>query len=103
MMTTAIGKIIEEKKTSVRVLSEETGLSPDRLWSYVRGDRSPSVEVACVIADALGVSLDMLIRGKESNRPMKTILDSLDGLTDPELGYVKAVIEMKIAERLIKR
>lgn len=59
----------ESKGISVGELSEKLKIAKQTLWAYERGERSPTPDVLCAIADALDVSLDMLVRGKEKDRP----------------------------------
>lgn len=41
------------------------GTSGDIIGKYERGENTPSIEVAAKIADALGVTLDYLIKDRE--------------------------------------
>ena len=68
-MTIALNDILEKKKVTVDELAEKTGFTKAMLWSYGAGRRQPDPEKLCAIADALDVSLDLLVRGKEKDRP----------------------------------
>jgi transcriptional regulator with XRE-family HTH domain len=46
-------------------LCEETGLSKQLLSAYITGKCEPRVAHLILLADALGISLDYLIRGEE--------------------------------------
>ena len=67
----------EAKGMSVGELSERVNIAKQTLWAYERGERNPTPEVLCQIADALDVSLDMLVRGKEKNRPEGRSVDDM--------------------------
>ena len=58
-------EILKEKHMSADQLSAMTGLSKTQIWHYAAGRRNPAVESLVALADALDVSLDRLIRGKE--------------------------------------
>ena len=64
-MIIAMKKIREEKGVTVEALADATGITKTMIWSYEAGRRNPDPETLCVLADALDVSLDMLVRGKE--------------------------------------
>lgn len=53
-------KLRERKGISRRVLSELCGLSKNVVSRYERGERSPSLADAAILAEFFGVSLDQL-------------------------------------------
>jgi transcriptional regulator with XRE-family HTH domain len=63
---------------SVRELSEKTGISKRTLDCYLRTQASiPPADVAVRIADALGVSVEFLVKGKSAdNSPGPQIVRS---------------------------
>lgn len=61
-MIIALKKIMEEKKITAPELAEKTGLTKAQIWNYQSGRNDPDTETLCVLADALDVSLDMLVR-----------------------------------------
>lgn len=67
----------EAKGMTVGELSDKVNIAKQTLWAYERGERNPTPEVLCQIADALDVSLDMLVRGKEKNRPEGRSIDDM--------------------------
>lgn len=103
MMTIALKKAREEKGLTVPELSAKSGIPKGTIWGWEAGRRSPDPSELLYLSEMLGCSIHRIVTGEDFKTGISAILDSLDGLTDPELGYVKAVIEMKIAERLIKR
>lgn len=66
-MFIALKKIRQQKGIEVPELAEKTGLSKTMIWGYESGRRNPTPDALCALADALDVSLDMLVRGKEKD------------------------------------
>ena len=76
-MIIALKKTREEKEISVDQLAEMTGLTKNVIWNYEAGRSKPDPETLCILADALDCSLDMLVRGKEKNRPEGRSIDDM--------------------------
>jgi len=55
----------KQKKIRQTDLGKMVGTSGDIIGKYERGENTPSIEVAAKIADALGVTLDYLIKDGE--------------------------------------
>ena len=55
----------KQKKIRQADLGKMVGTSGDIIGKYERGENIPSIDVAAKIADALGVTLDYLIKDKE--------------------------------------
>lgn len=55
----------KQKKIRQADLGKMVGTSGDIIGKYERGENTPSIEVAAKIADALGVTLDYLIKDGE--------------------------------------
>ena len=70
-------EIRTEKGLSVDELSEKSNLTKPQLWSYESGRREPPLDALIALADALDVSLDMLVRGKEKDRPEERSFESV--------------------------
>lgn len=51
-----------DKDMSRKELSEKVGVSQQLISCYVNGDRSPSTATLIKIADALGVTVDSLVK-----------------------------------------
>ena len=66
-MTFAGRLSIARKQRKIRQadLGKMVGTSGDIIGKYERGENIPSIDVAAKIADALGVTLDYLIKDKE--------------------------------------
>ena len=53
-----------KKGMTQKELASAVGIAPSTFSNYEAGEREPSLDVLCKIADVLDVSLDMLVRGK---------------------------------------
>ena len=102
-MTIALNDILEKKKVTVDELAEKSGLTKAMLWSYGAGRRQPDPEKLCAIADALDVSLDLLVRGKEKDRPkgrsVQEIMAEYRDLSEEEINLLVAVLQTELANR----
>lgn len=66
-------QILKDKKMTARQLAEKVSVSEATISNYSSGKREPeSLEILVAIADALDVSLDMLVRGKEKEPSPET-------------------------------
>ncbi|MCX2765175.1 helix-turn-helix transcriptional regulator, partial [Aquimarina muelleri] len=55
----------KQKKIKQSDLGKMVGTSGDIIGKYERGENTPSIDVATKIADALGVTLDYLVKDGE--------------------------------------
>ena len=96
-MIIALKKIRDDKNVSVPELVEMTGLSKTQIWNYESGRRQPDPESLCLLADALNVSLDMLVRGKEKDHSeewsMESAISRFDAMSPAQLRELSALIE----------
>ena len=94
---------MDEKKITVPELVEKTGLTKNMIWAYQSGRNNPDPETLCALADILDVSLDMLIRGKEKDRPegrsLKEMVNDYENLPDEVLEMNIVVSQAILAER----
>lgn len=58
-------KIRKEKGMTMKALGAKVGVSETAIHHYEIGDRDPPIDILVAIADELGCSLDLLVRGKE--------------------------------------
>lgn len=102
-MLVGLNMLREEAGMSVPQLAEMVGVKPGSIWAYERGERSPTVDTACKIADIFDCSLDMLVHGKEKDRLEKRSIGELvemyDRIPAEELNLIRAVIDTAIANR----
>ena len=102
-MIIALRKIRESKEIDAPVLGEMVGVSKHTIWSWERGDSQPDPEMLCKLSDALGVSIDMIIRGKEKDRhegrSMEELLQMYKSLSDEQLDYLTALMQAIKADR----
>ena len=82
------------------------GVSEATVSNYENGKRDPDLDSLCQIADYFDVSLDMLVRGKEKDRPegrpIGEMLKMYDKLSSEELELILAVINASLADRRYK-
>ena len=87
----------------MRELGERIGVAEVTISTYETGKREPSLDVLCKIADELDVSLDMLVRGKEKDRPVRRSMDSIFNeymsLPQEELEYFLSMLQAVLAEK----
>ena len=102
-MIIALKKIMDEKSITAQELAEKTGLTKNMIWAYQSGRNKPDPETLCTLADALDVSLDILVRGKEKDRPkgrsVQEIMAEYRGLSEEEINLLVAVLQTELANR----
>lgn len=102
-MKIAMKAVREQKEVSVDELAATSGISKSTIWAYEAGRRSPGPEELCAIADALDCSLDLLVRGKEKDRPegrsREEILKMYDAMTEEELVRLSALLQAVLADK----
>jgi len=88
---------------SMKQLGEKVGLAEVTISTYETGRSEPSLSVLCAIADELDCSLDMLVRGKEKDRPegrsLQEMINDYENLSDEVLERNIAVSQAVLAER----
>lgn len=73
------------KGMTMKALGEAVGVSQTAIHHYEIGDRDPPIDVLVGIADVLGCSLDLLVRGKEKE-PSPENRERLEGSTADALS-----------------
>ena len=90
--------IRKQKGITVEEHAEKCGITSTMIWNYESGRRTPPLDTLCAIADALDVSLDMLVRGKEKDRPEERSFDdmvrTLKKLTPEEADVLVALASL---------
>lgn len=92
-------KLRKAKGMTMKDLGEAVGVSQTAIHHYEKGDRDPPIEILVGIADVLGCSLDILVRGKEKEpspetqeRLAKSSADSLSTLSPEAREIALAVL-----------
>ena len=102
-MIIALKTIREAKGISADDLAERTGLTKMKIWNYESGRNQPDPETLCKLADVLDVSLDMLVRGKEKDRPegrsFESVFKEYKSKSVEELEYFQVMLQAVIAEK----
>ena len=84
----------------VKELAIKAGLQPSSISNYIRENSSvPSADIAVKIAQALGVSVEYLVTGKNSSAPkfyalpqkQRKILDTISSFDDTDLDAIIAL------------
>ncbi len=86
-----------EKNIKREVIAEKIGTSSAIIGRYERGERTPSVDIAKKIAEALDVSLDYLVGDTSVLVEDKAILKRIEdiaNLPDENKDYVLNLIDM---------
>jgi len=95
----------KQKKVKQSDLGKTVGTSGDIIGKYERGENVPSIEVAAKIADALGVTLDYLVKDGEyaqiDNETLKK-LKAIQELDSDTRGHVFAAIDAFIKAAKLK-
>lgn len=93
----------KEKGITQKQLAELVGTAASTITNYENGEREPTLETLCKIADVLDVSLDMLVRGKEKDRPEGRSLEetarAFNSLSDAHLEMLAQTALAVLAER----
>ncbi|MCT1525698.1 helix-turn-helix domain-containing protein [Sphingobacterium hotanense] len=93
------------KKLSQGDLGKKVGTSGDIIGKYERGENIPSIDVAAKMAEALGVTLDYLVKDGEyehiDNEMLKR-LKEVQGLDDENRAQIFATIDAFIKAAKLK-
>jgi transcriptional regulator with XRE-family HTH domain len=93
-------------------LASKTGLSIKTIENYVKRDSSiPSADKAVLIAQALGVTVEYLVTGKESEKYIKNVFttkdkelyDILTKLNDYNYGVVSSMAKILLNFQIAKK
>lgn len=95
----------KQKKIKQSDLGKMVGTSGDIIGKYERGENVPSIEVATKIADALGVTLDYLVKDGEyeqiDNDTLKK-LKAIQELDSDTKAHIFATIDAFIKAAKLK-
>lgn len=62
VVSSNLSRLLSEKGLTVYWLMKQVDMSPGAMYPIVRGERCPTIATASRIADALGVTVDELLR-----------------------------------------
>ncbi len=79
---------------SLGLTGKLVGTSGDIIGKYERGENIPSIEVAAKIADALGVTLDYLVKEDEYEQIDKTTLKRLKDIERLDPGTKTKIFDI---------
>lgn len=91
----------KQKKIRQADLGKMVGTSGDIIGKYERGENTPSIDVAAKIADALGVTLDYLVKDAEYEQVDKDTLKRLkdiQNLSPENKSHVFALMDAFIKQ-----
>lgn len=91
----------KQKKMKQADLGKLVGTSGDIIGKYERGENTPSIEVAAKIADALGVTVDYLVKeGEYQNIDNETLkrMKELEKLSPEDKSHVFAMLDAFFAK-----
>lgn len=101
-MKTFIKQEREKRGMMQKDLAAKLNIAPATLALYEK-DRDPPIEILCHIADIFDVSLDLLVRGKEKDRPewrsIEEIAKAFNSLSDAHLEMLAQTALALLAER----
>ena len=95
----------KQKKIRQADLGRMVGTSGDIIGKYERGENTPSIDVAAKIADALGVTLDYLVKDEEYEQIDKETLKRLkevQKLSPENKAHVFALLDAFIKQTKLK-
>lgn len=84
----------KQKKMKQADLGKLVGTSGDIIGKYERGENIPSIEVAAKIADALGVTLDYLVKDGEYEQIDNITLKRLKDIEKLDQGTKSKIFDI---------
>lgn len=74
-------QVMKDNNVSIRELARRTGITASTISDWKTKDKSPSAEKISLVCDALGISTEYILRGKDS-------LDMV--LSEDEISLIEA-------------
>jgi len=109
----SFGKRIKEVRTSKKIsqeeLSSKVGIHANHLSRYERDITLPSIEVASKIAQALDVSIDLLVFGKQDletsidDKELVKLFRDIEQFSQEDKSVVKTLLDAFITKRKIQK
>lgn len=101
MTNSSVGERIrslrESRRLSRKDLAARAGLSAGYLYEIESGRRKFSAETLCRIAEALSVSCDYIMRGKEyfpERKEQERLLETLDSMSPGKIQRLRQMLEL---------
>ena len=84
-------------------VADKIGAAPSTIANYENGKREPDIETLCSLADVLNCSLDLLVRGKEKDRPegrsTAELLNEFSEMSEAELHRLDKLVQAALADK----
>lgn len=61
-----------KKQLTQEGLAKRIGISQSAIWQYENGEATPKIEIAIKLAECLGTTVEMLVKGGENNGKAET-------------------------------
>ena len=94
-----IRKLRDEKDFTREQLAERADISGNFLWEVESGRKIPSAKRLFGIAQGLGVSMDFLVTGEDTNEDFRSIISILKGCTPRQLRIIESIISSTLEMR----
>lgn len=100
-----------QKNLSQSELGEKAKIDYTHIGKYERGLSNPSLETLVLLADALGVTLDYLVKGNEedaavarlADRDLLKMFEEVEKFTPAEKEHVKYFLDSAIAKKKLQQ
>ena len=103
VISESVKRLRKEKGLTMRQLGACVGVSDSAIAQYESGERKPPIDVCVKLANLFDVSLDVLVRGKEKDRPagrsLTEVAKGFKALSDEHLEMMIATANAVLAER----
>ena len=94
--------IREQRGFTQKGLAEAIGTATSTIANYETSKRKPDIDTLCALSDALDCSLDVLVRGKEKDRPFGRSKDELmkmfSQMSEEEHLWMIALLQASLAD-----
>lgn len=105
-MKTYIKEEREKRKIMQKNLADKLNVAASTLATYENTERDPPLELLCNVADLFDISLDLLIRGKEKDRPFgrskEEMLKQFDSMPEEEISLYIHLLQTALADKQLQ-
>lgn len=106
VISESVKRLRKEKGLTMRQLGACVGVSDSAIAQYESGERKPPIDVCVKLANLFDVSLDVLVRGKEKDRPegrsREEMLKMYDQMSEEELVLLQHLIGTALADKRLQ-